>query len=517
MNLHISKNGEDLRKSNADFRWFTKIYSEKKSAAIVFPENLQLGTSNLAVHLLFRILNQHFETDIFFLNLNKGVITGKGLNEFDFVFFTVDYEPSYPNILKILIHNKIEPLKNKRKRPILIGGGIAISSNPFPLLPFFDVLALGEAEVILPDLIPALTNNDIDILKTPTWAILPDSKVSGKRAYLRDLEYSLAYSIFTYQKTTLKMFLYEISRSCPQKCRFCLLSYSTLPPRYVPFHIMLKNLEGLDTTDLPLGLVGSSILDHPEIDYIIDEIGARFERVTVSSLKIDRRKFETLRKLKFKGLKTITIAPETGTYKLRKKINKNIRDQEIKEFIKMVNDLKFDTVKMYFIVGLPEEDDEDVEAINDIMAFSRKNFRGKISVTVSIFVPKPHTPFQYRPFPSRNTIRKRMQLLKPPKGVILHRGSYQGALNQTLFSRGDERLGHALLKALEEEKPFKSFLRVENYLFNEEFIQNLPFNLIDTGIDSNFLVREDLKASKEKITPPCDLDGRCKLCGVCSD
>ncbi|MCD6132086.1 MAG: radical SAM protein, partial [Candidatus Hydrothermae bacterium] len=300
-------------------------------------------------------------------------------------------------------------------------------------------------------------------------------------------------------------------------CRFCLLSYSTLPPRYVPFHIMLKNLEGLDTTDLPLGLVGSSILDHPEIDYIIDEIGARFERVTVSSLKIDRRKFETLRKLKFKGLKTITIAPETGTYKLRKKINKNIRDQEIKEFIKMVNDLKFDTVKMYFIVGLPEEEDEDVEAINDIMAFSRKNFRGKISVTVSIFVPKPHTPFQYRPFPLRNTIRKRMQLLKPPKGVILHRGSYQGALNQTLFSRGDERLGHALLKALEEEKPFKSFLRVENYLFNEEFIQNLPFNLIDTGIDSNFLVREDLKASKEKITPPCDLDGRCKLCGICSD
>jgi len=516
MNLHISKNGGDLRKSSTGFRWFTKIYSEEKSAAIVFPENLQLGTSNLAVHLLFRILNRYFETDIFFLNLDRGVITGKRLKEFDFIFFSVDYEPSYPNILKILIENQIEPLKNKRKRPLLIGGGIAVSSNPFPLLPFFDILALGEAEAILPDLIPALINDDTNILKAKTWAIIPDSKVSGKRVYLRDLTHSLAYSIFTYQKTTLKMFLYEISRSCPQKCRFCLLSYSTLPPRYVPFHVMLKNLEGLNVTELPLGLVGSSILDHPEIDNILEEIGSRFKRVTVSSLKIDTGKFETLKKLKSKGLKTITIAPETGTYRLRKKINKNITDEEIKEFIKMVNDLKFDTIKMYFITGLPEEEDEDVEAINDILAFSRKNFRGKISVTVSIFAPKPHTPFQYRPFPVRNTIKKRMQLLKPPKGVILHRGSYQGALNQTLFSRGDERLGYALLKALEEKRPFKSFLHVENYLFNEEFIKNLPFNLIDTGVDFNFLVSEDFKASVEKITPPCDLKGRCKLCGVCT-
>jgi len=483
----------------------------KLKVAIVFPESFKNASANLAIHTLYRLLSPSYFTDLFALDTLTGIRTNLKLQDFDLILFTVDYEPNYLNILKILKQTGIEPLAEKRERPILIGGGAAISSNPYPLRPFFDLLAIGEAEVIIPQIMESLEDPSEKTWAQNEWAITPNLKREAKRLYLMDLTQSQSASAFYYSHSTFKMNLIEISRSCPSKCRFCLLSYNALPPRWLPVERFLE-LTKIFPDNMDLGLVGGSVLDHPKIEEILEH-SQRFRVIHPSSVKVSLALEGVLKKLKEKGAQSVTIAPETGSDSLRQKINKGITNYEIVEFSKLVEKLKFKSLKLYFMLGLPEETLEDVEAIGDLLRQIAQNFKGEIQATFSIFVPKPHTPFQYEPIISKDELSKKLKRLKIPKGVKADIGSYKGAVKQLIFSRGSEELGFAMLEHL-DGKPLEKLIPVDRILRDPVYVKNLPFNLIDSGVDKTFLANERKKAEMGKLTPRC-IPGACKRCGIC--
>ena len=467
----------------------------------------------MAVHTLYRLLSKEFFTDIFTSENLTGLRTGLKLQDFDFLFFTIDYEPNYLEALKIITQIGVEPLSSKRTRPILIAGGAAVSSNPFPLLPFFDLLCIGEAEVIIPEIVENFDNFDLETFKEKTWAIM-ENKKEGERVYLNNLNLSESFSAFYSPDSTFKMNLVELSRSCPSKCRFCLLSYNHLPPRWLPVQKYKEMIEQFPENS-DIGLVGGSVLDHPQIREIIN-ISQKFKIINPSSIKIDIKIIDVLEHLKKKGLNSVTIAPETGSEQLRKRINKKITNGEIIEFVKAIEALKFKNLKMYFMIGLPFETEEDIKETNNLIEQIRQHFTGKIELTFSIFVPKPHTPFQYEPFIEKEELNKRLRSLKIPEGVKVHIGNYKGALIQTIFSRGGEELGFAMLESLLTGKDILKIFDYKNLLFDERTVKSLPFNRIDSGVNQNFLLRELEKAQKGILTPYCNPE-ICKACGICED
>lgn len=479
--------------------------------AIVFPENFKIASSNLAVHALYRLLSKDHFTDIFTLDNLKGLRTGLKLQDFDFIFFTIDYEPNYINVVKILQVAGIELLANKRTRPVLIAGGAAISSNPFVLRPFFDILCIGEAEVIIPEIIPNLKNFDLSFFDEKDWAIT-QNKRAGKRVYLKDLSLSDAASAFYYPNSTFKMNLVEVTRSCPSRCRFCLLSFNTLPPRWLPIS-RFEEFINMFPEKSNLGLVGGSVLEHPEIEEIIRR-AEKFSTINPSSIKISLDSEWVLKLLRQKGLESITIAPETGSDTLRKRLNKRITNEQILSFVKLLNDLKFKTLKLYFILGLPGEECEDIEAIVDLLTEISKKFKGKIETTFSIFVPKPHTPFQYEPFISKEEFLKKVKILRLPKGIKADFGSYSGALKQLLFSRGDEDIGLKIPEVLNGKK-LESLIDLDRIINDTNYVKSMPFNLVDSGVKPEFLETELKKAEKALHTPPCK-PNVCNLCGICN-
>jgi len=487
------------------------VHSRQK-CLIVFPEELRNAASNLAVHTLYRILSESYFTDICTVDNLTGIRTGMKLQDFDFLFFSIDYEPNYYNVVKILCETGIEPLTRRRSRPFLIAGGAAVSSNPYPLLPFFNLICIGEAEKIMPEILPKLEDFEADAFGDKEWALIPDRKHSATRVFLKDLKYSESYSAFYYPQSTFKMNLIEVSRSCPTKCRFCLLSYNHLPPRWLP----LEKFESA-TDELPkdtnLGLVGGSVLDHPHITEIL-EMARKFKTVNPSSVKISTKVFNALKAIKESGLESLTIAPETGSERLRKCLNKNIKNSEILQFLKMIDELEYRNLKLYFMIGLPFENEQDVEETNHILQQAKELFKGQIEVTFSIFVPKPHTPFQYLPLVTKAELKEKLRRIKVPPGIKIDLGSYKGAVKQLLYARAGEELGYAILDEFLTSTPIQKSIDLNKICFDQRFVRTLPFNFINSGVKKSFLETELAKAQKRIATPQCN-PGACRTCGIC--
>ncbi len=480
-----------------------------------------MGISNLAVHTLFRLFNHYGFTDLFFYDTGRGIRSIKKLAEFDIIVFTFPYELDYVKALEILQENGIPPLRSDRNgSPLLIAGGIAVSSNPAVLSPFFDVIAVGEAEAIIPELMEAILNakDVLESLCDKEWAYIPGLKEKAKRSYLKEAEKFLSYSAFTDERAYFsETFLVEISRGCPHKCRFCLLGYFTLPPRFMPSEKIKEILDYFGEVE-NLGLVSSAVAEHPEFESILDQLRDDI-RVTVSSLRIDSTSVRVLEELKKKGLVTLTVAPEAGSERLRQKINKAISDEKILEFAELAHKLGFHRMKLYFMLGLPGEEEADVEAINDLVARIKKTFRAQISVTVSPFVPKPHTPFEELPYPETATLRARLKRLKMPRGVKLGIEGLRSAEIQAILSRGDSLVGIALLNSLLERKSLHKALKDLGrdpgiYLRDPNYLRKAPFHSVSTGVKREFLRAELEKASKGEVTPRCVPKG-CKMCGLC--
>ncbi len=496
----------------------------KLKVAVVSPTEYRVGVANLGVHTLFRILNSlpDIFVDLFFLDRLRGLRTENPLGDFDLVLFSVSFELDYPNIAKILKKSGIPVRSEGRIRPFVVVGGIAPSANPIPLSLIADAIVIGEAESTLPKIIERFSYSKsefVDALRELDFVYIPGLKEEATRSWERDVERFESISAFIDRDSVFgNMFLVEIMRGCPHKCRFCLLSYMTLPPRYRPLKPLLGLIASLPY-GTPIGLVASAVADHPELIEFLENLPESVGFVTVSSLRIDRLSEKLLTLLKNKGLKTITVAPEAGTEKLRKIINKPIPEDVILEGVELAASIGFERLKIYFMIGLPHEDEDDVIGITELIHKIRARFTGHISITVSAFVPKPHTPFEDEPFMSLKELKRRARIIKVPRDVEISFDVSRNSELQAILSRGDRRIAEAVAISGEQELNLRTAfsqlgIDVEKYLNSKGYFESAPYKRIRTGVLRRFIEVERLKAQRAMPTPSCNLT-TCKACGIC--
>ena len=505
------------------FKWLVQeLRVGSPLIAIVSPLEYRLGASGLGIHTLFRILNRYGLVDLFFKDRLRGLRTGKPLSDFHLIIFTLSFELDYPNAIEILLKSGLSPFRMERPFQTVIAGGIAPSANPAPISPFFDAIVIGEAEATLPEMmdrfVPLDPEATIERWEELDFLYIPDRKDMATRAFEMDTDRFESYSAFLDPSVVFgNSFLIEIMRGCPHKCRFCLLSYVSLPPRYRDLFGFIDALRKLPH-GVSLGLVASAVSDHPQLLEFLRSVPKNIGYVTVSSLRADRLTHELLEELHSHGMRTLTIAPEAGTERLRNAINKPISDEVILDVVKMAAEIGFPRLKLYFMIGLPGEREEDVIGINLLVDKIRTAFDGGISVTVSGFVPKPHTPFRFVEFTPVRELKRRARLLKF-RDVEFHIDAGRQTELQAVFSRGDQELADAILLSAREKIPLRNALKklrydIRKYLSDEEYLKNAPFNRINMGVGDRFLEVEFNKFRRGFPTAPCRV-GSCLACEVC--
>lgn len=544
--------------------------------ALVYPNSYFVGMSNLGFHIIYDLLNRRDDTfcERFFLPdkeqiklYNKtntpllSLETQSMLADFSLIGFAVSFEMDYFNILEILRMGKIQALAEKRgeKDPLIIAGGPCATFNPEPLSPFIDAFIIGEGEEtmqdfldryyeskaegktrqeILADLakipgvyVPAFYehhyNNSGELERITVHDTIPD-KVC--RRWVKNLDDYPAHTVVITDNTEFRLYLIETARGCGRHCRFCMAGYCFRKPRNRSLRVLKEELSSAKQFNKRIGLMGAAISDYPEIDSLCEEIISQGMTMSVASFRADSVTETLVSSLANSGMKTLTIAPEAGSPRMRAVINKGIEEKHIFKTIDIGLSAGIKHFRLYIMVGLPYETMGDIEEIITLVEKIRSYMAGKISgtrVTVSVnpFVPKPFTPFQWLPMADKKTIeaiyKRLMAAFKGKTDVELLTESVKEAIIQALLARGDRRVGEALYIAHQKGgvKSFKAAVRELNIDSDQLLYRNrkenevFPWDVLDMGVKREYLFAELDRAQKALLTPRC-FDG-CHRCGVC--
>lgn len=469
------------------------------------------------------------------------------VREFDVIAFSLSWELDYLNVLRMLDLAGL-PLDRRDRdesHPLLIAGGVCATFNPEPMADFFDAFVIGEAEAVLPDMVrviepglrmtrpallaalsevpgvyvPALYEPRLDACGRLVEVAASDpAPPRVRRAVAGDLSGLPASSrIRTDAAEFGDLTLVEVSRGCGRQCRFCVAGCVTRPPR----HRFVRDQIGQGR----LGLVGAAVFDHPEAEAICRSIVDAGDEFTVSSVRLESLTPELARLMAAGGQRTLTIAPEAGTRRLRRVINKDCPDEDVAAAVAAASDAGIRRVKLYFMIGLPTETDADVEGLVEMVRQLAGEFSAvRFQVSVSVFVPKPWTPFQWSPMERPETLRNRFQALRRAlsgaRGVSLSGESPRLAAVQALLARGDRRTGRVLAAAHSNGVSYSAALRqcgtdLEEWLYREREKDELfPWDHIDVRVSKGYLWREYRRAARGETTAPCR-PRECRACGAC--
>jgi len=446
-----------------------KDWGGRLPVALVYPNSYYLGMSNLGIHAIYHLLNSYSDVvceRVFHEKNNSpplGLESGRPLTDYTVIAFSVTYELDYFNVVSILRASGIPILAKERdeSHPLVIAGGACITANPVPLSPFFDCLCIGEAEAILPAMLPVLSegirSSRKDLLKD--LAALPGVYLPGAhneqqvvRQWVTNLDEFPVESVIHTPDTELgNLHMIEVERGCAWGCNFCLVSKAFHPARFRSVDGLLAQAESGLQSRKRIGLVGPAVTDHPGIEELVSRIQEMGAELSVSSLRI-KPLSDTVLAAVARNTKTVALAPEAGSQRLRRIIGKGFSEDDILEAVSKTAAHRFQQLKLYFMIGLPTETDDDIgEAIKLTLkcrdVINRQSRSGRITLTVSSFIPKAGTPFQWSGMAPPVTLEQRLSRLKQglePLGIRVKADSLAWSEVQAVLARGDLKVSEVL-------------------------------------------------------------------------
>ncbi|MBW1616835.1 MAG: TIGR03960 family B12-binding radical SAM protein [Deltaproteobacteria bacterium] len=563
------------------------------SFILAFPDLYEIGTSHLGIQILYNILNKKkeiaaervFAPDIDMVKLLKekkillsSLETGRLLKDFDIIGFSLLYELNYTNILLMLDLAGIPFFAKERKNtfPLIIGGG-PCASNPEPIADFFDAFAIGDGEEVILEMTDALIRFKKEGARDKKELLYEWSKIEGvyipsffkadykdgfskltpehshhkkiRRAIISDFDNAIfpEAPIIPYGKPVHDRLKIEVARGCGAGCRFCSAGMIYRPVREKSLKTLseISAKSAASTGYEELSLLSLSIGDYGCLNSLIQQTVNFFapQKVAVSlpSMRADSLTPEMMKLIKKIRKTGFTIAPEAGSQRLRDVVNKNISYEQIENTVLNAFGLGWQLIKLYFMIGLPTETDEDIfeliKLVKKIKAVlkEKKYHRGNINVSVSNFVPKAHTPFQWEAQLSISEVERRLNIIKDNlniSGIRVKWHDPKAGVLEGLFARGDRRLSRLLVSAYKNGCIFDGWSDYFNFnlwqkALNETGIDPnlyiyrqlktddpLCWDHVDTRVEKKFLIKELNNALAEKTTQNCK-DHKCSECGVC--
>jgi radical SAM superfamily enzyme YgiQ (UPF0313 family) len=545
-----------------------KPHGDRLRVALAFPNTYWVGMSNLGFQTVYRLFNALDDVvcERVFLppkqelaelvRLKTPILTLESqtpVSEFDILAFSVSFEWDYVNVLTMLRLAGIPGYAAERSMhdPLVLVGGAVTFVNPEPLAPFADVIAAGEGEVLVPaieqawreaasrdDMLTSLARGRgfyIPSFYEPRYA--PDGTLAGmdvaagrtdipnpvRKAAVRttDALDPPATGIFTPDTEFGSRFLVEVVRGCANLCRFCWAGYNYLPVRSFPADRILQLAEQARVHSSRVGLVSIALCDHPEIDRILARLYEMGYAISPASLRLDDLTESIVTVLRASGEHGITIAPETGSDRLRRVINKTVTNDEILDRAELIFASGIENLKLYYMIGLPTETDEDLVAIRDLTLQIRERMLkharsrgqvGRIVGSVNPLIPKPGTAFQWLPMEDPGAtdrkIKRLRKLMADIDNVYFNIKSERHSYYQALLSLGDRRVAPAIVAAERNGQNWRAAVAEANvdadfFIFRDRTKDPaLPWDIIDGGMKASFYEAEFAKALREEWTLP---------------
>ncbi len=513
----------ELRERNAVKKDWRKV---RLRIALCYPNLYRVGMTSLAIHLLYTLFNSREDVACERVFYVPGVVprsleSGQLLSKFDVVAFSFQFETDYVRAIEMLRLSGIPPMASDRQRPLVIAGGPCVTSNPFPLVPFIDVFHIGDIEPVCQQLLDALIvaqkPSDLNLLLSSHF-FLPE-RAEAQRAFVTDLDSAFHPTCQIlpdppYPSELEPIFgqslLLEISRGCDRRCEFCLTTYQCSPRRERSQRKLLQIIEeGTQCTSVnKVALLASGFVDHTDLPSLLDTIVNKGRQMSVPSLRADLSDMQIFHSIFQGGQRTLTFAPEAGSEHLRSVIGKTISNEAFHTVFQEALAVGFNQFKLYFMIGLPTETDEDIQAIKQLCVSLAELSprRHRLHVSVAPFIPKAHTPYQWVGLTPLKTLRKRFKLLHALRRrgqIVLDLSNPRWSVIQTVLSRGTTEIA-PLIHAVAQSGSATAgtwFQTAKRFGLNLEVLATadyspdtfFPWDRIAVGIKRNILLRRFAK------------------------
>ncbi len=490
--------------------------------ALVYPNRYGVGMASLGFQTVYRIFNNHPEVRcerafLYEAPYDREVRTlesGERLSSFDVVGFSLSFELDLLNVIRILIRMGIHILAKDRleKDTLVFVGGIVTSLNPAPLLPFIDGLVVGEGESCIHQMADALyaaqqrksrRTEKLQALSEIEGIFIPAFNTQVKKQILPSLEAYPTYTPIVTPKSHFEnMFIVEVGRGCTRRCLFCAAKKAYYPYRFRSIESIIETVARWNPGAHRVGLGGAALSDYPDLEDLCETFVNMGYEISLSSFRADRVTPNLVNLFERGKVRSFTIAPEAGTERLRQSIGKGITDETLKQVVHLLKDSSINVMKLYFLIGLPGERGEDIQAmvglIQELVSiFHSKDKRKRIRLSINAFIPKPFTEFQWLPMDKEKILTEKRYIikqgLKGEKNIVFISKNVRDDILEGILSLGDEQVGLAIGESIVKDISWKKTIKnrdidVDALLHHEKALNApLPWDFIQGTISKQKL------------------------------